>query len=429
MTTQLTSLASLTTPELASHLTSVCDELGRRTDHDAPQLVRTLECLGRSMGDLGRCLGVSSWTGPSHRQTRPSPTASRAASPASSRAAECRTSAVRRPSMVEPVAAPVPVVLTMNGVREERPGSAWSTLLDATWPSYRAWFASEGWDRRSTLADSRSALRQHMAELLPMWEHLVTLAGDDNEVARMLALWNPPAFAPGCSQLVASGQCRALLRNYDYDPALFEGVSLSSRWGDRRVIGTSDCLWGLLDGMNDRGLAVSLTFGGLPGTGDGFAIPLVVRYLLEVCDSVSDARRAIDRIPVAASYNLTLTDRSGTVVTVFVAPGRAPEYSEMPLATNHRGLVPDRPDLARRFRSVERQDVLRALDRQSQPADVAAEAFLSPSLRSTDFEGGFGTLYTADYRPDDGVVTYRWPGAKWRRTFESADDEIRVHLR
>ena len=425
MTTPHTSLASLTTPELARHLTVVCDELGRRTDHDAAQLLRTLEHLGRSMGDLGRCLGASSWAGPAHRKT--------SASPAASRTAECRSSALRRPSMVEPVAASVPVlapvVLSMTGVLEDRPGPAWSALLDATWPSYRAWFASEGWDARSTLAESRSALERHTPELLPMWQHLVTLAGDEGDVSRMLTLWNPPAFAPGCSQLVASGESRALLRNYDYDPALFEGVSLSSQWGERRVIGTSDCLWGLLDGMNDRGLAVSLTFGGLPGTGRGFAIPLVVRYLLEVCDSVTEARRVIDRIPVAASYNLTLTDRSGAVVTAFVAPGRVPEYFDMPLATNHRGLVPDRPDLARRFRSVERQDVLRGLDRTGRTADAAAEEFLSPSLRSTDFEGGFGTLYTADYRPDDGVVTYRWPGAEWRRSFESADDEIRVRLR
>ncbi|MFZ0325239.1 MAG: carcinine hydrolase/isopenicillin-N N-acyltransferase family protein, partial [Actinomycetes bacterium] len=139
-----------------------------------------------------------------------------------------------------------------------------------------------------------------MPELLPMWQHHVRLAGNDSDVARMLSLWNPPAFAPGCSQLAVHGQSRALLRNYDYDLALFEGVSLSSRWGERRVIGTSDCLWGLLDGMNDRGLAVSLTFGGLPGAGYGFAIPLVVRYLLEVCDSVADARRVVDRLPVAA---------------------------------------------------------------------------------------------------------------------------------
>ncbi len=206
-------------------------------------------------------------------------------------------------------------------------------------------------------------------------------------------------------------------------------MSLSSHWGERRVIGTSDCLWGLLDGMNDGGLAISLTFGGLPGTGDGFAIPLVVRYLLEVCDTVDEARRIVDVLPVAASYNLTMTDRVGAAVTAFVAPGRAPEYFDMPLATNHRGLVPDRPELARRFRSVERQDVLRTLDREGRSADAAAATFLSPALRSTDFEGGFGTLYTADYRPDDGQVIYRWPGATWRRTFASPDDGLRVRLR
>ena len=53
----------------------------------------------------------------------------------------------------------------------------------------------------------------------------------------------------------------------------------------------SDCLWGLLDGMNDRGLAVSLTFGGRPDVGDGFAIPLVVRYVLETCDDVARPAR------------------------------------------------------------------------------------------------------------------------------------------
>ena len=52
----------------------------------------------------------------------------------------------------------------------------------------------------------------------------------------------------------------------------------------------SDCLWGLLDGVNDAGLAVSLTFGGRRDVGDGFGIPIVVRYLLEVCSDVS--RRA-----------------------------------------------------------------------------------------------------------------------------------------
>jgi predicted choloylglycine hydrolase len=60
---------------------------------------------------------------------------------------------------------------------------------------------------------------------------------------------------------VLPGEQPALVRNYDYDQALFEAVIASTDYsGRRRVLGTSDMLWGLLDGMNEDGLAVSLTF-------------------------------------------------------------------------------------------------------------------------------------------------------------------------
>ncbi len=67
----------------------------------------------------------------------------------------------------------------------------------------------------------------------------------------------------------------------------------------------SDCLWGLLDGMNDAGLAVSLTFGGRRVLGDGFGIPIVVRYLLETCDDVASARETLARLPYSLAHNLT----------------------------------------------------------------------------------------------------------------------------
>ena len=35
---------------------------------------------------------------------------------------------------------------------------------------------------------------------------------------------------------------------------------------------------------------------------------------------------------------------------------------------------------------------------------------MEPPLYSTEYSRGFGTLYTAAYRPADGVVTYHWPG-------------------
>ena len=54
-----------------------------------------------------------------------------------------------------------------------------------------------------------------------------------------------PAFPVGCSQVVLPGEEPALVRNYDYDQALFEAVIASTDYsGRRRVLGTSDMLCG-----------------------------------------------------------------------------------------------------------------------------------------------------------------------------------------
>ena len=116
----------------------------------------------------------------------------------------------------------------------------------------------------------------------------------------------------------------------------------------------SDCLWGLLDGINDAGLAISLTFGGRRDVGDGFAIPLVVRYVLETCDTVAEARAALARIPVHAPQNLTLLDRSGEYLTAYVGPGRPAEFHALAATTNHQGKV-EWPEYAQAIRTVERE--------------------------------------------------------------------------
>jgi predicted choloylglycine hydrolase len=414
------SLSTLTAPQLTDLLDSVSDELARRAHDDGAQLLPALESLGRSIARVGRTAGLGyarSWA---------------AAPPVGGRARQCAHREASAGSwdwgsVPSPVEQTRP--MTLYGIKEDRPGSRWQALFEQTWPAYRTWYLAEGNAARPDLSSCRAALSQHMPELVSMWERLVGLAGGDELAARMLSLWNPPAFAPGCAQLVTHGPARVLVRNYDYHPDLFEGVVLSSRYGSRRVIGTSDCLWGLVDGMNDDGLVVSLTYGGRPGTGEGFAIPLVVRYLLETCGTTAQARAALDRLPVAASYNLTLSDRSGSTVTVFVGPGRQPECFHTPLATNHRGLVPDDPEAARRLNSVGRQDALRALDRSGAEPDAVVRAFLSAPLHNTAYSQGFGTLYTAVYRPDEGVVDYVWPDATWRRRFESPDATMDVLLR
>lgn len=327
--------------------------------------------------------------------------------------------------------------ISLHAFREDVPGPRWRALYDATWPGYRAWYLRPGSGRRPTAAQAEAALLRYMPELHPAWQHLVALTDRDPTTAAMLTHWNMPAFAPGCSQAVVDTRTRggrtgpgsrALIRNYDYHPDLFEQVVLTTRLGDRAVTGTSDCLWGLLDGMNSDGLAVSLTFGGAKGSGPGFGIPLVVRYLLEVAGTVPDALSALSGVPVSMSYNLTLTDPTGCHRTAYVAPGRPMEVRAVPLATNHRFDHPDDPLHAKRFRSVERRTRLTEVLRDCPDPDAVAREFLRTPLRSTDYSGGFGTLYTADYRPDSGIVHYRWPGTTWTRSFDSTDAELRLDV-
>jgi len=330
----------------------------------------------------------------------------------------------------ELAAPPVDVArsFTLFGIREPQPGPRWQALFAATWPAYRAWYLQDGDDARPDLDAARAQLERHMPELVSTWEAMVALTGHDDVAARLLTMWDAPAFAPGCSQAARADGDPIMVRNYDYSPDLFEWVVYSSEFTTRKVIGTGDCLWGLLDGMNDDGLVISLTHGGRQSSAPGFAIPLVVRYLLEVAGTVDEARVVLDRLPVAASYNLTMMDATGVVVTAFVSPGNDPEYTESAVATNHRGRVPERPEHARALRSVERQDHLLELMAEPVGPESLTAAFLEPPLYNQRYAQGFGTVYTAVYRPRRQELTYAWPGESFTRTFDSPDENITVSL-
>jgi predicted choloylglycine hydrolase len=44
---------------------------------------------------------------------------------------------------------------------------------------------------------------------------------------------------------------------------------------------------------------------------------------------------------------------------------------------------------------------------------------LEPPLYAGHHEHGFGTLYTAVYRPADLTLEYRWPGSSWQHSVGS----------
>jgi len=308
--------------------------------------------------------------------------------------------------------------LELEAVEELEPGVAWQARFEAMWPAYRSWYLQEGEAPRPDLAECRAALRRHMPELVPTYERLTELAGADELAARALSLYRPPGFIVGCSQGAWTRDAPLLVRNYDYPASRLEGIVALTAWTGRRVLGMSDCLWGLLDGINDAGLAVSLTFGGGRDVGDGFAIPLVVRYLLETCETVEEARAALTRVPVHASQNLTMLDRSGAYATAFVGPGRGPEFPDTAAATNHQSSV-EWPEYRRAIRSDERErSVLDLLADPATDREAFIAAFLKPPLHNRDYEQGFGTIYTAAYHPAEGRVQYLWPGYTWEQSLD-----------
>ncbi len=320
-------------------------------------------------------------------------------------------------------------VMTVHAYREARPGPRWRALYDATWPAYRSWYTRAGQPALPSLPECRDALTRYMPELVPTWERLCRLAGNDPDAARMLSMWRLPAFAVGCSQVVVPGEQPTLLRNYDYDQALFEAVIASTDYsGRRRVLGTSDMLWGLLDGMNEDGLAVSLTFGGRPDVGEGFGIPIVLRYVLETCATVAQAVDALGRIPVSQSYNVALVDTAGDHATVFVAPGEPAEVSLLHATTNHRLDRVEHPSHASRFNSVGRQSRLDEMRTAAASDSELVAAMLAPPMHNDQFDAGFGTLYTTEYRPAAGTATWHWREMSWTRGFDDQDDIREVRL-
>ena len=307
--------------------------------------------------------------------------------------------------------------LTFEAIGELDPGPHWRALFEKHWPRYRAWFLHEGEAARTSYAASIAALRTHMPELVPTYERLCELAGGGDVEARFLAMWEPPSYLSGCSQGVWRAGDPVLARNYDYAPERLEGAILHTNW-NRPVIGMSDCLWGLLDGVNDAGLAVSLAFGGRKVVGSGFGVPLVVRYLLETCETTEDARATLRRLRYHLAHTLTIVDRSGDVVTAFLAPDRDVELSPAVVATNHQREV-EWAEHAHATHTLERErELTRLLDRDETSADGFVAAFLRPPLYQRDYTRGMGTLYTAAYRVAEGRADYFWPGIEWRQSFD-----------
>lgn len=315
-----------------------------------------------------------------------------------------------------------------RAISESEPGPKWAGLFNEYWPDYRRWWSREGAEARPTYRECRDALDRHMPEMLPLYEKLCELAGGGDHASRFLSFYSPPPYLSGCSQAIWPGKEPVLVRNYDYSPSAFDSLVMHTKWQGRTVMGTSDGLWGLVDGVNDAGLAISLTFGGRRVVGDGFGVPLILRYVLQTCTNTEEAGEVLARVPTHMSYNVTVLDRYRKYLTVMMAPDRPAVVTHAAVATNHQDAV-EWISHARFTATVERERfLLQRLTLHVDPEPKFIGAFLKPPLYSTAYDQGFGTLYTAVYRPRKREMEIRWPRTVWPFNLHSFREGMRrVH--
>lgn len=313
-----------------------------------------------------------------------------------------------------------------HAVCEAGPGPKLAAVFARYWPGYRAFWASEGTGARPTLEECAAALHRHMPELVPVWRALVAAVDGGDEQARFLSLWCPPDFRRGCTQAIWARRPYAIIRNYDYPPLLFDAVLLRAELTGSATLAMTDCVWGVLDGLNGAGLALSLAFGGRDAAGPGFGITLVLRYLLETCTNVDEAVAALRRIPVHLCYNIALLDRSGAHATVEVSPDRGAELRPGAISANRQGSN-SWPDAVYLHDTVRREALLAAV--MSNPAETAETLlprFLAAPIHRPLGSDGWGTLYTACWLPESGELRLCWPGRPaWRQGLDRFTEDVR----
>jgi len=266
------------------------------------------------------------------------------------------------------------------------------------WPHYRKWFLSEGLEARQSYAAGRAAIEHYMPEILNIYDKIVTLVGGGDAESRFLSLYIPPPYMTGCSQAVWNRDELYLIKNYDYGPNLFERRMFYTNWL-KPIIGMSDCVWGLLDGINSDGLIASLTFGGSNLVGGGFGIPLIVRYILETCATTQQAMDILQRVPSHMAYNVSLLDKEGSYIVAMVRPGKPTSFQHELIATNHQEHI-DWQKYATLSKTIERYQFLKtALQNQLLSSAEFKYLFNQSPLYNLDYRNGFGTLYNIIYNP------------------------------
>ncbi|MBL6597916.1 MAG: hypothetical protein ISP41_03425 [Alphaproteobacteria bacterium] len=312
--------------------------------------------------------------------------------------------------------------VTFTAYDEDRPGEKWRTHFEGCRERWATWAASTQTSDRPSHEACRRAIGEYMPELLETHDQMVALCDDDPVIGQHISYWGGPPLISGCSVLALPGPPVTLLRSYDFTETFFDALIGRTRWTGKRVLAMREGAGGCLDGVNEDGLAAALTFGGDFAHAVGFAIPMLVRYVLETCHDVEQAIAALTRLPSAGVQNIIVQDRSGASAVVYLRPDGPAAVVRETMVTNHQETVPSDED--DHSDSVSRKACLATL--RDHAPEEAAQAFMAPPLHHSAFSQWFGTLYTARYAPETGTALYSWKDGAWEQSIDGFEEGQRT---
>ena len=128
-----------------------------------------------------------------------------------------------------------------------------------------------------------------------------------------------------CSAFACKNNDSVLMgRNYDMLFAFkkYSQSSLTAPTGKYAHINHSDAFIGCEDGINEKGLAIAMTFVNGASKQPGVGFYFMVRRILEECATIEEAIAIINTAKVSKANNFLIADKKGGMVVVESAPGK-----------------------------------------------------------------------------------------------------------
>ncbi|MHA1221628.1 MAG: C45 family autoproteolytic acyltransferase/hydrolase, partial [Candidatus Heimdallarchaeota archaeon] len=171
------------------------------------------------------------------------------------------------------------------------------------------------------------SLQNYYEEFCPgITDELQGFAEALNVTPDKLVHYGPVIYSPGnCSQMaimssVSKDKHVYLGRSYEFNDTMNDFRLCCLKIKNKvKHMGFTEFLLFRDDGINDHGLSISFSSGGVDNKKyqpqkKGFPFFLIVRSILENCRSVSEAITYLEKVPVAGFWNFLITDKNSNAV-------------------------------------------------------------------------------------------------------------------